>query len=90
MLVFCVRIEVVGSLWWLMQDIGLGFAANFGPAPRAGPEGPWGWMLVFCVRIGCGESLVAGAGRRVRVRDRSPVAPGPKALGLDVSVLCQD
>ena len=25
MLVFCVRIEVVGSLWWLMQDIGLGF-----------------------------------------------------------------
>ena len=54
MLFFCVRIEVVGSLWWLVRDIGL----VFGPAPRAGPEGPWpqgrrpwGWMLVFCVRI---------------------------------------
>ena len=54
MLVFGVRIEVVGSVWWLVWDIGLGF----GPAPRAGPEGPWpqgrrpwGWILVFCVRI---------------------------------------
>ena len=54
MLVFCVRIEVVSSLWWLVRDIGLGF----GPAPRAGPEGPWpqgrrpwGRMLVFCVRL---------------------------------------
>ena len=37
MLVFCDRIEVVGSLWWLVRDIGLGF----GPAHRAGPEGPW-------------------------------------------------
>ena len=46
MLVCCVRIEVVGSLWWLVRDIGLGF----GPAARA----------------------------------------GPKALGLNVSVLCQD
>ena len=44
MLVFCVRIEVVGSLWWQVLDIGIGF----GPE---GPEGPWGWMLVFCVRI---------------------------------------
>ena len=38
----------------VMQDIGLGF----GPGPRAGPEGPWpqgrrpwGWIIVFCVRI---------------------------------------
>ena len=75
------------------------WASSPGRARRAlasGPEGPWGWMVVFCVRIGCGESLVAGAGRRVRVRARSPgrarraLAPGPKALGLDVSVLCQD
>ena len=44
----------MGSLWWLVWDIGL----EFGPSPRAGPEGPW--------------------------------PPGPKALGLDVSVLCQD
>ena len=41
MVVFGVRIEVVGSLWWQVLDIGSGF----------GPEGPWGWMLVFCVRI---------------------------------------
>ena len=39
MLVFCVRIEVVGSLWWLMQDIGLGFAGS-GPLPGQGPKGP--------------------------------------------------
>ena len=48
---FCVRIEVMGSLWWLVRDIGLGF----GPAHRAGPEGPWlrpwGWMLVLGIRI---------------------------------------
>ena len=44
MVVFGVRIEVVGSLWWQVLDIGSGF----GPE---GPEGPWGWMLVFCVRI---------------------------------------
>ena len=47
MLVFGVRIEVVGSLWW--QESGLGLA--FGPGGPEGPEGPWGWMLVFCVRI---------------------------------------
>ena len=52
MLVFGVRIEVVGSVWWLVRDIGLGF----------GPPG----------------------------RARRALAPGPKALGLDVSVLCQD
>ena len=40
-------LEVIGSLWWLVREIGLGF----GPAHRAGPEGPWGWMLVFRVRI---------------------------------------
>ena len=39
--------EVIGSLWWLVREIGLGF----GPAPRAGPEGPWGWMVVFGVWI---------------------------------------
>ena len=47
MVVFGVRIEVVGSLWWQVLDIGIWF----------GPEGP---------------------------------EPSGRALGLDVSVLCQD
>ena len=47
MLVFGVRIEVVGSLWWQEGWLGL----VFGPGGPEGPEGPWGWMLVFYVRI---------------------------------------
>ena len=51
------RIEVVGTLWWLVRDIGQAWvwACSPGRARRAlaalGPEGPWGWMLVFGVRI---------------------------------------
>ena len=44
---FGVRIEDMGSLWWPVLDVGLGF----GPGGPEGPEGPLGWMLVFCVRI---------------------------------------
>ena len=63
--------EVMGSLWWLLREIGLGF----GPAPALpeqgpkgpgpGPEGPWGLMLVFCVRI-----EVVGSPFFIRVRVR--------------------
>ena len=35
---------VMEGLW--LQERGLGLV--FGPG---GPEGPWGWMLVFYVRI---------------------------------------
>ena len=52
---FGVRIEVVGSLCWQVLDIGIGF----GPE---GPEGPWGWMLVFCVRIEVVNSVSGGYG----------------------------
>ena len=37
-------LEVMGRVWWPVLDTGFGF----GPG---GPEGPWGWMLVFRVRI---------------------------------------
>ena len=47
--------------------------------PALGPEGPWGWMEVFGVRIGCGESLVAGAGHRVLGLGFGPAPPaGPE------------
>ena len=65
---FCVRIEVVGSLWWLMRDIGLGFGPLPGQGPRAlepRPEGPWGWLLVLGVRI-----EVVGSPFFIRVRVR--------------------
>ena len=55
---------VLGSLWWLVREIGLGF----GPAPRAGhqlPFGPRGLMLVFGVRI---EVVNSPFSSRVRVR----------------------
>ena len=52
---FGVRIEVVGSLCWQVLDVGIGF----GPE---GPEGPWGWMLVFCVRIKVVGSVRWGCG----------------------------
>ena len=55
---FGVRIEVVGSLWWQVLDIGIGF----GPEGPEGPEGPWGWMLVFCVRIKVVDSVRWGCG----------------------------
>ena len=46
--------KVADSLWAGAGHIGLGFGPAPGQGPRAlapGPEGPWGWMLVFCVRI---------------------------------------
>ena len=46
--------EVMGSLWW--QERGLGLVA--GPGGSEGPEGPLGWMLVFCVRIEVVNSFV--------------------------------
>ena len=93
MLVFCVRIEVMGSLWWLVREIGLGF----GPAHRAGPEGPWpqgrrpwGRVLVFCVRIEVMGSvwwlvrdIGFGFGPAHRAGPEGPWPQGPKGPGAE-------
>ena len=54
---------------------------GLGPAPRAGPEGPWGWMLLFGVWI-----EVVGSPFFIRVRVRIGLGVGQEWVRIGLGL----